>query len=187
MWRSCRTRVASDKSGTLSPSCLLLVEMEKGGRGGALYLKSKLSLASLEKLGALFSKLFFPKVKLKNPKIQETRRGRRQETIIWMRPRFYSSTLFTAFTGCSRWAWVDFSKCTTSSNQHHTKYKHHKSGTPWPSLLWSWPGSPSSFGSALRWGVDGNSGRRNWELKSEQLRICCQKILMRYCNYNNIY
>ena len=44
--------MASDKSGTLSPSCLLLVEMEKGGRGGALYLKSKLSLASLEKLGA---------------------------------------------------------------------------------------------------------------------------------------
>lgn len=25
--------MASDKSGTLSPSCLLLVEMEKGGRG----------------------------------------------------------------------------------------------------------------------------------------------------------
>ena len=75
MWRSCRTRVASDKSGTLSPSCLLLVEMEKGGRGGALYLKSKLSLASLEKLGALFSKLFFPKVKLKNPKIPGDQEG----------------------------------------------------------------------------------------------------------------
>ena len=41
---------------------------EGGKRWRSLLEKLKHSLASLEKLGALFSKLFFPKVKLENPK-----------------------------------------------------------------------------------------------------------------------
>ena len=78
-----------------------------GKRWRSLLEKLKHSLASLEKLRAIFP--------LKIPNDQETRRGQRQETIIWMRPHFYSSTFVTAFTGCSRWDREDFSKCTTSS------------------------------------------------------------------------
>ena len=104
--------------------------MEKGGRGGALYLKSKLSLASLEKLGALFSKLFFPKVKLKDPKIPGDQEGTEtgddhldEATLLLLHLGHRLHSLLKVGLG-------RFFKVYTSSNQHHTKYKHHKSGTP---------------------------------------------------------